>query len=416
MLLLSNLLKRLVRRWTLNGISPSGTVHTFAGTSGSVVTIRLHDRSLSRKLVLRPELTMGEAYMDGTLTVEDGTLYDFLRLLTANRLELKTYPPLVLLRSLSRLLRPLQQYNPVGSRTNVAHHYDLSGELYRLFLDEDLQYSCAYFREENDSLEQAQHNKKRLIASKLLLEDGQRILDVGCGWGGLAFDLALRADVHVTGVTLSTEQHKVATERAYALGLQDRVEFQLCDVRTVEGRFDRIVSVGMFEHVGQRHYAELFAKFESLLTDDGIALLHSIGRMSPRGSTDPWIRKYIFPGGYTPSLSEVFTATERQRLWVNDVEILRLHYAKTLAEWRKRFETNRGRIEAIYDERFGRMWEFYLVCCELAFSHGSAMVFQMLMSRRRDAVPLTRDYIFEAEQASLQDERARSVTKGKTAA
>ncbi len=416
MLLLSKLLNRLVRRGTLNVISPSGTVHTFAGTPTPAVTIRLHDRSLSRRLVLRPELSMGEAYMDGTLTVEDGTLYDFLRLLTTNRLELKTYPPLVVLRSLSRLLRPLQQYNPVGSRDNVAHHYDLSGELYRLFLDGDLQYSCAYFREENDSLEQAQHNKKRLIASKLLLEDGQKVLDVGCGWGGLAFYLASLADVRVTGVTLSTEQHKVATQRARALGLQDRVEFQLCDVRSVAGRYDRIVSVGMFEHVGQRHYAELFAKFDSLLTDDGIALLHSIGRMSPRGSTDPWIRKYIFPGGYTPSLSEVFAATEQQRLWVNDVEILRIHYARTLSEWRKRFEANRGRIESIYDERFGRMWEFYLVCCELAFSHGSAMVFQMQMSRSRDAAPLTRDYIFEAERASIEDEQARLKTTEKSAA
>ncbi len=417
MFLLSNMLKRLIRRGTLKVIDASGTLHTFAGTPSPVVTIRLHNRSLSRRLMMRPELTMGEAYMDGTLTVEDGTLFDFLQLVSTNRLEIKSYAPLVLLRRLSKMMRRLQQYNPVGSRSNVSHAYDdISEEMYRLFLDEDLQYTCAFFREETDSLEQAQHNKQRLIASKLQLKKGQKVLELGCGWGGLAFYLAKLADVHVTGVTLSTEQLKVANERARALGLEDRVDFQLCDARKVEGRFDRIVSVGMFEHIGQRHYAELFARIHSLLADDGIALLHSIGRRSPPGTSDAWLRKYIFPGGYSPALSEVFSVVEQQGLWVTDVEILRLHYVQTLREWRKRFEANRKQIESIYDERFGRMWEFYLVCAEMAFSNGNAMVFQMQMARSPDAVPLTRDYIFETERAYIENERTQSSAEEKSAA
>jgi cyclopropane-fatty-acyl-phospholipid synthase len=417
MFLLSNMLKRLIQCGTLNVIDASGKLHTFAGTPSPAVTIRLHNRSLSRRLVLRPELTMGEAYMDGTLTMEEGTLFDFLRLVSANRLEIKSYPPLVLMRRLSKMMRRMQQYNPVGSRSNVSHAYDdISEEMYRLFLDEDLQYTCAFFREETDSLEQAQHNKQRLIASKLQLKKGQKVLELGCGWGGLAFYLAKVADVHVTGVTLSTEQLKVANERARALGLEDRVDFQLCDARKVEGRFDRIVSVGMFEHIGQRHYAELFARIHSLLADDGIALLHSIGRKSPPGTSDAWLRKYIFPGGYSPALSEVFSEVEQQGLWVTDVEILRLHYAQTLREWRKRFEANRKQIESIYDERFGRMWEFYLVCVEMAFSNGNAMVFQMQLARSRDAVPLTRDYIFETERAYIENERTQSSAEEKSAA
>jgi cyclopropane-fatty-acyl-phospholipid synthase len=408
MFLLSSLLKRLVKRGTLHVIDPSGKKHTFAGTPSPAVTIRLHEKSLPRRMTFKPELAIGEAFMDGTLTIEEGgRLHDFLRLLTMNRLELKSYPPLVVLRRISRMLRRLQQYNPVGSRSNVSHAYDdVSEEMFRLFLDDDMQYSCAFYRDENDTLEQAQRDKKRLLASKLLLKPGQKVLDLGCGWGGLALSLAQVADVHVTGVTLSTEQLKVAKERARLLGLEDRVEFRLCDARRVEGKFDRIVSVGMFEHIGQRHYTEMFASINHALKDDGVALLHSIGRMSPPGTTDAWIRKYIFPGGYTPSLSEVFSVVERQQLWVTDVEILRLHYAMTLREWRRRFEENRQQAEAIYDERFGRMWEFYLVCAEMAFSHGSAMVFQMQLARQRDAVPLTRDYIFEAEQSYIAVEQA----------
>ncbi|MBX3440128.1 MAG: class I SAM-dependent methyltransferase, partial [Planctomycetaceae bacterium] len=259
--------------------------------------------------------------------------------------------------------------------------------------DEDLQYSCAYFASEHDTLETAQRNKKQRLAAKLCLKRGQRVLDIGCGWGGLALFLARQADVEVVGVTLSAEQHKVAVERARAAGLSDRVHFLLQDYRELDGPFDRIVSVGMFEHVGVGHYDEFFAKVNSLMKDDGVMLLHSIGRMSPPGTTGPWLRKYIFPGGYAPALSEVFDITQRQQLWVTDVEILRLHYAQTLCEWQKRFQANRARAAALYDERFCRMWEFYLTCAEMVFRYGSSMVFQMQLARQRDAVPLTRDYM-----------------------
>ncbi len=264
-----------------------------------------------------------------------------------------------------------------------------------------------YFAGENDSLEEAQRSKKRHLAAKLLLEPGQKVLDIGCGWGGLACSLATEADVEVLGITLSVEQHKVAVEHAKKLGLSDRVKFELIDYRHVTEQFDRVVSVGMFEHVGAGHFDEFFAKANDLLTDDGVMLLHSIGRMSPPGTTGPWLRKYIFPGGYTPSMSEVFAATERQRLWVADVEILRVHYAKTLRAWSERFQANRSKVARLYDERFCRMWEFYLACAEMVFSHGSGMVFQMQLARNRAAVPFTRDYIYEAEHA-IGDLRRRA--------
>ncbi len=267
------------------------------------------------------------------------------------------------------------------AQEHVAHHYDLSRELYELFLDKDLQYSCAYFRTEEDTLEEAQLNKKRHIAAKLALRPGQRVLDIGCGWGGLALHLAQEAGVDVLGVTLSTEQHKVAVERAAALGLSDRVRFELRDYREVTERFDRIVSVGMFEHVGVPHYPEFFGKINELLVDDGVMLLHSIGRMSPPGTTGHWLRKYIFPGGYSPALSEVFEVTEQNQLWVTDLEMLRTQYAHTLREWQLRFQANRDRAAALYDERFCRMWEFYLICAEMVFRHGSGLVFQMQLAR-----------------------------------
>lgn len=407
MFLLSHMFRRFVRVGSLTVIDGHGRRHVFAGTPGPNVTMRLHDPALHRKLFFSPDLSMGEAYMDGTLTFEQGTLYDFLHLFNLNRLSLGAYPLQKALRAVSRRLRSLQQYNPVGkARDNVAHHYDLSRDLYELFLDEDLQYSCAYFANEGDTLGEAQRNKKRHIAAKLLLEPGQKVLDIGCGWGGLALSMAAQAEVEVVGVTLSEEQHKVAVERAAAAGVSDRVRFELRDYRDLDERFDRIVSVGMFEHVGVGHYDEFFGKVNDLLADDGMMMLHSIGRMSPPGTTGPWIRKYIFPGGYSPSMSEVFAATERQRLWVADVEILRLHYAKTLRCWAERFAANRDRVAKLYDERFCRMWEFYLACAEMVFSHGSGMVFQMQLARQRAAVPITRDYIYEAEHGVAAGRRA----------
>ncbi len=400
MLLLRHMLKAFVRVGTLTVVDADGRRHVFAGTPGPAVTMRLTDRTLYRKLVFNPELHAGEAYMDGRLCFEDGsTLRDFLTLFSVNRLSLGSYPLQQALRWISRAFKRFQQANPVGkARRNVALHYDLGNDLYRLFLDEDLQYSCAYFRNDDETLEEAQRNKLRLIAAKLDLKPGLKILDIGSGWGGLALYLASLGDSDVTGVTLSEEQHALANDRAQQAGLSDRVRFHLCDYREVTGRFDRIVSVGMFEHVGVQHFPEFFAKVNELLCDDGVMLLHSIGHMSPPGTASPWLRKYIFPGAYSPALSEVFAAVEPASLWVTDLEFLRVHYAKTLRHWQQRFEANRDKIAAMYDERFCRMWEFYLLSAEMMFLTGSQLVFQMQLARKRDAVPIQRDYITEAQR------------------
>src|SRR5262245_30724795 len=396
---LSHMLKSFVRVGRLEVIDADGGRHLFCGAPGPEATMRLTDRSLYRKLVFNPELHAGEAYMDGRLTFEGSSLRDFLTLFSVNRLSLGSHPLQKVLRHISRGLRRFQQANPIGrAQRNVAHHYDLGNDFYRLFLDEGLQYSCAYFLSDTDTLEEAQRNKLRLIAAKLALRPGLKVLDVGSGWGDLALYLARIERVDVTGVTLSKEQHALANERAHRAGLADRVRFRLQDYREVAERFDRIVSVGMFEHVGVHHYPEFFAKINALLDDDGVMLLHSIGHMSPPGTASPWLRKYIFPGAYSPALSEVFAAVEPASLWVTDLEFLRVHYAKTLQHWQRRFETNRDKIAAMYDERFCRMWEFYLLSAEMMFLTGSQLVFQMQLARKRDAVPIDRDYITEAQR------------------
>jgi cyclopropane-fatty-acyl-phospholipid synthase len=405
---LSHMLKSFVRVGTLRVIDADGKMHVFSGSPGPTATARLADRSLYHKLFLNPELHAGEAYMDGRLTFEGSTLRDFLTLFSVNRLSLGSYPLQKALRRVSRALKRFQQANPVGrAQKNVAHHYDLGNDFYKLFLDEGMQYSCAYFLDDAETLEQAQRNKLRLIAAKLQLKPGLEILDIGSGWGDLALYLAEMSDVRVTGVTLSKEQHALASEKAQRAGLGDRVRFALRDYRTLDGRFDRIVSVGMFEHVGVGHYGEFFAKINALLDDDGIMLLHSIGHMSPPGTASPWLRKYIFPGAYSPALSEVFTAVEQASLWVTDLEFLRLHYAKTLVHWHRRFEANRSRIAQMYDERFCRMWEFYLVSAEMMFRTGSQLVFHMQLARKRDAAPIVRDYITEAQRQLRQTEAGR---------
>jgi len=408
MLLLTHMLKSFVRVGTLTVVDADGGRHVFAGAAGPSVTMRLTDRTLYRKLVFNPELHAGEAYMDGCLRFEEGSsLRDFLTLFSVNRLSLGSYPLQRTLRRVSHALRRFQQANPVGrARANVAHHYDLGNDLYKLFLDEGLQYSCAYFLHDNETLEEAQRNKLRLIAAKLDLRPGLRILDVGSGWGELALYLASMEDIDVTGVTLSEEQHALSNARAQQLGLSERVRFRLCDYREVAGRFDRIVSVGMFEHVGVRHYPEFFAKTNALLSDDGVMLLHSIGHMSPPGTASPWLRKYIFPGAYSPALSEVFAAVEQASLWVTDLEFLRLHYARTLQHWYQRFEANRGKVAAMYDERFCRMWEFYLLSAQMMFLTGSQLVFQMQLARKRDAVPIVRDYITDIQRRYREKELA----------
>jgi len=389
-------------------VDAHGRSNDFAGSAGTSVVIRLHDQAVHWKLLVRPRLVLPEAYMNGTLTIEEGTLFDLVDLLAAN---LESLPDGILGRLLSgsgTALRQLHQYNPISSaRQNAAHHYDLSDKLYELFLDQDRQYSCAYFYDRGDSLDTAQLNKKRHIAGKLLIRPGQKVLDIGSGWGGLALYLASECGADVTGLTLSVEQHRVAVRRAAAAGLSDRVRFYLRDYRQEFGHYDRIVSVGMFEHVGINHYRAFFARLKSLLAPDGIALLHSIGRMDGPGSTNPWIRKYIFPGGYIPALSEVLPVVERSKLWVTDVEILRLHYAETLKSWRHRFERNRDRLRAIYDERFCRMWEMYLVGSEVAFRRGGCMVFQMQLAKAVDSVPIRRDYMLDWEREhSAASERA----------
>ncbi len=407
---LSKMLAAFVRTGSLTVIDAEGATHVFAGAPGPSVTMRLSDPSLYRKLFFNPELHAGEAYMDGRMTFPGSSLRDFLTLYSANRLSLGNQPVQKALRRVSRGLKRFQQANPIGTaQKNVAHHYDLGNDFYRRFLDAEMFYSCAYFRKPDDTLEAAQIAKCRLIAAKLDLKPGQRVLDIGSGWGGLARYLAKVADVEVLGVTLSKEQYALAVERAGAEGLSDRVKFELKDYRELTQTFDRVVSVGMFEHVGVGHYPEFFGKVKALMGPDGLMLLHSIGKMSPPGTASPWLRKYIFPGAYSPALSEVFPATEAAQLWVTDVEFLRIHYATTLAHWQARFEANRAAVAEMYDERFCRMWEFYLISAEMMFRTGAQEVFQMQLANRRDAAPIVRDYIFEAQERYARIEAERGI-------
>ncbi len=412
-MLLAHLFGRLIKFGTLTVIDANGKRHCFAGEGGPTVTIRLHTRSLHYKLFFRVQLYAGEAYMDGTLTLEEGTLYDFLNLILTNAQQYQPGPVGIALGKIAWWWNWFSHLIPAGrARTNVTHHYDLSGKLYDLFLDRDRQYSCAYFTRPNETLEAAQDNKLRHIAAKLVLDrPGLKILDIGSGWGGLALYLAEVADAEVTGITLSAEQIKVSNQRARDAGLEDRVHFELQDYREHQGLYDRIVSVGMFEHVGKPQYDLFFRQVRGLLKPDGVALLHSIGSMGEPEVTNPWLRKYIFPGGHTPSLSEVQPSVERSGLWVTDMEILRLHYAETLKHWHNRFEAHRGEISELYDERFCRMWDIYLLGCEMAFRHQGHMVFQMQLARDQTAVPLTRDYIAAWEDAHRPDQELRPVAK-----
>jgi cyclopropane-fatty-acyl-phospholipid synthase len=399
-MLLARLFNSFLHRGTLTVIDADGKAHTFGDGEAPAVTIRFHDKDLQRRIYFSPQLAIGEAYMDGSLTIEDGEIYDFLALALSNMGWGNGHWLQDVAVKLRSLFRWVQQYNPVPvAQRNVAHHYDLSDELYDLFLDSDRQYSCAYYLSPNDSLEQAQEQKKCHLAAKLLLRPGARVLDIGSGWGGLALYLADNSGTDVTGVTLSKEQVEVARQRAAEKDLAERVRFHLRDYREETASYDRIVSVGMFEHVGVPHYGTFFKKVRDLLKDDGVALLHTIGRAEGPGPTNRWLTKYIFPGGYTPALSEVLPVIERTGLYVTDIEVLRLHYAETLKEWRRRFNANRAHAAEIYDERFCRMWEFYLAACEAVFRYAGQVVFQIQMAKRQDAVPLTRDYITDWERA-----------------
>ncbi len=402
MRLLSTMMKRFVQTGKLTIIDVDGNTHEFGSDIGDAhapkVIIKLHDKKLYRDLFLNPELHAGEAYMDGTMTVEEGTIRDFLTLFAINASNLRGHPLQKSIRKYYKRIKRFHQRNfKVKAKKNVQHHYDLSNDFYKLFLDEDMQYSCAYYERPDMTLEEAQLAKKRHIAAKMNIEPGQKILDIGCGWGGMAIYLAQNFDVHVTGVTLSTQQHKLAIERVVAAGLTDNVDILLQDYRDLPEPFDRIVSVGMFEHVGVPQFSEFFTKVSDLLTDDGSMLLHSIGRRGGPGSTARWIRKYIFPGGYSPALSETIAVVEQSGMWITDIEVLRLHYAETLREWEKRFQANRDKVSTMMDEKFCRMWEFYLIISELSFRYSKNMNFQMQLAKGRHALPITRDYMVEAE-------------------
>jgi cyclopropane-fatty-acyl-phospholipid synthase len=395
--LLRFLLKTFVRRGAFKITTSRGTTFTFGDGTGKPVAVRFVTRAAEWGVLLDPEVKLGEAYMDGSFVVEQGSIADVLAICLGQNSELPHWArPQYFVRYLARRLN---QFNPrKRARRNVAHHYDLDGRLYSLFLDADRQYSCGYFETPDQSLDDAQLAKKRHLAAKLLPKRGNRVLDIGCGWGGLGLYLADYTGADVTGVTLSQEQHGIANGRAAERGLADYARFKLQDYRDVEGPFDRIVSVGMFEHVGVGHYDEFFRKCAQLLADDGVMLLHSIGRSEGPSATNPWIAKYIFPGGYIPSLSEVLPSIERAGLLTTDIEILRLHYAETLKSWRERFLAHREEVERIYDQRFVRMWEFYLAASEMSFREQNMMVFQIQLTKRQGVVPMTRDYIAREEQ------------------
>jgi cyclopropane-fatty-acyl-phospholipid synthase len=395
--LLFILLRQFMRRGCFTVTTANGSTYTFGDGSGPPVAVRFTTVGAQLAVLLDPELKLGEAYMDGTLIVERGSIADVLAILL--RQEPFASPKWALPPRLVRyLLRRLQQFNfRSRARHNVAHHYDLDGRLYSLFLDGDQQYSCAYFDSPDLSLDDAQLAKKRHLAAKLRLRPGAEVLDIGCGWGGLALYLAEIAGARVTGITLSQEQFHRAQNRALERGRAGDTTFRLVDYRDVDGRFNRIVSVGMFEHVGVDFYDAYFGKCAKLLADDGVMVLHSIGRSSPPSITNPWIAKYIFPGGYIPALSEVLPAIERAHLIVTDVEVLQLHYAETLRAWRERFLAHREEAVRLYDQRFVRMWEFYLACSEMAFREGDMVVFQIQMAKRKGLVPATRDYIAREE-------------------
>jgi cyclopropane-fatty-acyl-phospholipid synthase len=386
------LLSKMIKTGDFTAHLPGGRVIKAGDGTGPPVAIRINGRGLRR--LANPSLGLGEGYMEGDIVFEQGTI-DQLLTIVGESGGRKPKRGSALTRFRKALKRRIQQVNDrVASRKNVSHHYDLSNELYRRFLDTDMQYSCAYFERPDMTLEEAQEAKKALIGRKLLIEPGMKTLDIGSGWGGLSMTLAKDFGAQMTGVTLSTEQLALAKERAEKAGLADKTDFRLTDYRDLDEKFDRIVSVGMLEHVGAPNFRTYFETIAKLLDEDGVALVHSIGKMHGPGATNAFTQKYIFPGGYIPGLSEIVTAIEQAGLWITDVEILRLHYAETCRIWRERFMADPD-IPTMFDARFRRMWEFYLAGAELGFRHGGHMVFQIQLTKKRDATPLTRDYLLK---------------------
>ena len=395
---LAGMLARGVKQGAVAITFPSGKTRTFGDGSAPVARLRLTDPGAVRAAWMDPALQFAELYMHERLVVEEGDIYDFLALAKKNGAKNFASAPAIA-REIGRMAhRKLRRHVlPETAKGNVAHHYDLDETLFRLFLDEDLQYSCAYFETGEETLEEAQRKKKRHIAAKMLLGPGQRVLDIGCGWGGMGLYLARTAGADVTGVTLAEEQLRVANQRAAEAGMAEKAKFLLQDYRKVTGKFDRIVSVGMFEHVGPQHFDEYFQTISDLLTDDGVALVHSIVRARPNASDPPFVEKYIFPNGHIPALSETFPAIEKAKLLVKDVEILTMHYADTLREWRKRFHANREKVLAVYDPVFFRMWDLYLIASEISFRYGKLANFQIQLTKRHAEAPRSRGYIAEAE-------------------
>ncbi|MEO8667412.1 MAG: cyclopropane-fatty-acyl-phospholipid synthase family protein [Bauldia sp.] len=410
--LLRKLLAGAIKKGRLETIDASGARHKFGDGSGPEVRVRFNSAAAERAVLLDPEMKLGEEYMDGGYTIEAGTPLQLLTLLLENvDSSGRTWWTGILDRGRTLMRRLVENNDRRRARDNVQKHYDLDGRVYALFLDSDRQYSCAYFEDGVTSLEEAQRAKKRHLAMKLALKPGQRVLDIGSGWGGLGLYLAETFDVDVTGVTLSKEQFAVSNERARERGLSHRVRFLLQDYRTLTEPFDRIVSVGMFEHVGLSHYREFFKQLYALLTDDGVAVVHTIGKKNFPGPFNPWMQRYIFPGAYVPTLSELAPVIENQDFWLTDLENLRLHYAMTLAAWHERFQAHRAEAAAIHGERFCRMWEFYLQTGEVGFRMSGLSVFQMQLAKRIDAVPITRDYIYPA--GDMPEVRQRAGASGR---
>ena len=359
------------------------------------IKLKILDKSLHWKLLMNPDLYLGEGYMNGSIVIENGTLTDFLDIVLKNIGRQPTNSMTNLLGKFRRVYRYITNFNLIGkSKENVAHHYDISEKFYDLFLDEKRQYSCAYFKSEDNTLEEAQNNKIDHIIKKLNLKPNQRVLDIGCGWGTLAIDIAKKTQCEVVGITLSENQLKYAKQKAKEMNLENQLEFRLVDYRQLNEKFDRVVSVGMFEHVGRKFYKKYFNKVYDFLNEDGVALIHTIGSINPPRGPQPWITKYIFPGGYTPSLSEVTLPIEKSGLIVSDIEVLRTHYQHTLRNWKDRFISKKEQVLEMFDEKFFRMWEFYLVGCEMAFKWSDQVVFQFQLTKKLKATPITRDYIY----------------------